>query len=399
MSATMTSVRARSFAFLFLVLSLFAPAARAQEPYGPPLQTPQATLAAALHCPATFKDAKHSPVLLVHGTFSDDRSNWSWNYVPALGSLGFDVCTATLPNNSLDDMQIQAEYVVYAVRQMAARSGELVSLIGASQGTLHPRWAVKWWPDVQDAVDDIIFLAAPHHGTEMQSSGTSFGRCFASCWQMKPGSDYLNALNAGDETPSDISYTSIYTIFDELVIPQLPESTSKLDGARNVALQDLCPGRPTEHVGISTADAVAYWLAVDALTHAGPADPARFDVATCAQAMMPGATPEALFTSGGSAGFNGEYIDHEPPLKAYARSSASPTATPEPSDAPAPERALSDDDGSETIVGAAEEVPVGDELPATGIYVLRYVAASLVLIALGLRITTSARVRRGAQSV
>lgn len=398
----MTQVRKRSLASFVVLLVLIAPAVRAVEPQGPALETSEAKLAAALHCPAAFDDAKHSPVLLVHGTFSDDKSNWSWNYQPALGFLGFDVCTVTLPENSLGDMQIQAEYVVYAVRQMAARSGELVSMIGASQGTLHPRWAVKWWPDVMDSVDDIVFLAAPHHGTDVQAVGTNFSRCFASCWQMKSGSNYLNALNAGDETPSDISYTSIYTIFDELVIPQLPESTSKLDGASNIALQDVCPGRPTEHVGISTGDAVAYALAVDALTHTGPASTERFDIATCAQALMPGATPGALFTSGGSAGFNGQYIDHEPPLKAYARGSA-PTAGPsQPQAEGASKGSSADDDAGDSgpiAVAAAGEVPVGGNLPSTGANILRYLAAGLALLALGLVLVSSARARRAEPNV
>lgn len=87
----------------------------------------------------------------------------------------------TLPDHSLGDMQIQAEYVAYAIRQIAARSGELVDIAGASQGTLHPRWAIKWWPDIRTLVDDLVQLAAVNHGTTATRLGTSFGRCFPSC--------------------------------------------------------------------------------------------------------------------------------------------------------------------------------------------------------------------------
>jgi len=356
---------------------------------GPALDVPPAKLKAAVQCPATFKDALHGPVLLVHGTFAEPKASWSWNYQPALTKSGFDVCTVKLPNYSLDDIQVQSEYVVFAIRDMASRSGKKVSVIGASQGTLQPRWAVKWWPDVRAHVDDIIFLAGPHHGTAAQALGTNFGSCFASCWQMRKGSLFLNALNAGDETPGNISYTSIYTLFDELVIPQAPVSTSMLKGASNIQIQSLCPGRPVEHLGISTGDAVGYALALDALTHPGPANPSRFNVATCLQPLMPGAEPLTLFTSGGSAGFNGAYMDHEPPLKTYALA-ASTKAHPapgtmtkdDPSVDPAPNSGTSS--ANEAQVGATSSNSGGGHLPSAGAEILRYVALSLALIAAGL---------------
>ena len=43
----------------------------------------------------------------------------------------------------------------------------------------------------------------------------------------------------------------------------------------NIATQAVCPGDAYEHLTIGTIDPVAYALAVDALTHPGPADPAR----------------------------------------------------------------------------------------------------------------------------
>ncbi len=48
---------------------------------------------------------------------------------------------------------------------------------------------------------------------------------------MRPGSSFLNNLNAGDETPGNVHYTAIYAYMDELVIPYW---TAKLyDGATN----------------------------------------------------------------------------------------------------------------------------------------------------------------------
>jgi hypothetical protein len=352
----------------FAVLVTLVPASAGNAESSPALETSVAALDKALHCPTAFDDTKNEPVLLVHGTFTDDGYNWNWNYLPALTGLGFDVCTVTLPDHSLSDMQIQAEYVVHAVRRMHAASGDPVDIVGSSQGTLHPRWAVKWWPDVRAIVDDIVQLAAPNHGTIVTALGTSFGRCFASCWQMAQGSNYIAALNADDETPGDISYTSLYTLTDELVQPQLPTSTSHLDGASNIAIQDVCPTRPADHVSLSTGDAVGFALALDAFTHPGAANTSRFDIATCAQPFIPGTNPADLFTTQGSAAFDGEYEDAEPPLKAYTRATQVQGTT----ETNAPEGV------------AAEEVAAGEpSLPATGMNLLGLVALSLGLIAAG----------------
>jgi pimeloyl-ACP methyl ester carboxylesterase len=298
-----------------LLLALCTGSAQAVA-QGPALTVPVAKLASALNCPARFANSGHEPVLLVHGTNAYSSEEWGWSYVPALTSRGYDVCTVDLPNYALDDVQVSAEYVVYGVRFMAAHSHRKVDLLGASQGGIEPRWAVRWWPDVRGIVDDLVMIAAPNHGVGAHPSQPF--RCIPACWQLAVGSNFLRALNSGAETPGAISYTSIYSQFDEFV---QPNATSVLHGASNIMVQSLCPGRPVEHLGISSGDAVAFGLAVDAFAHPGPANPLRFDKATCAKAWMDGAQPRSA--SGGSRYFNQQpqyhWTDHEPPLKAYAR--------------------------------------------------------------------------------
>ncbi len=287
----------------------------------PPCYTvPMKSLRAAVHCPGGFKHPKHEPVLLVHGTFVRGQINYAWGYMASLRKLGFDVCYVDLPNGAMGDIQVSSESVAYAVHAMHSMSGRKVDMLGVSQGGLEERWAAKWWPDVQNDLDDVVMHASPNHGTF--SAPSAFAHCFASCWQMAAGSRFLHALNRGDETPGDISYTSIYTDFDELVQPQLPDSTSALRGARNIRIQTLCPGRPTDHGAISSSDAVAFALDVDAFTHRGPADPKRFDVLTCLKPSPDGNDPTAA-----PAALN-DYLQHhptyqdrtsEPPLQRYAR--------------------------------------------------------------------------------
>ena len=96
-----------------------APAARAADP---PLGVPAARLAAALSCPTRPDRSAREPVLLVHGTGLTADESWAWNYEKSLPLLGWRYCAVTLPEHALGDIQIASEYVVYAIRRMAALS-------------------------------------------------------------------------------------------------------------------------------------------------------------------------------------------------------------------------------------------------------------------------------------
>ena len=63
-----------------------------------------------------------------------------------------------------------------------------------------------------------------------------------SCGQQATGSAFLTHLNAGDETPGQVSYTVVQTRYDEVVIPY---TSAFLAGANttNVLLQDALPAR------------------------------------------------------------------------------------------------------------------------------------------------------------
>lgn len=310
----------RSWLAALAVLVLAAPrtgAATAED--GPALSVTEERLAASLACPVTFKPDR-DPVLLVHGTATNSDDSWSENYVRVLPPLQFSVCTVDLPDRSLSDIQIATEYVVHAIRTMAAASGRQVDVIGHSQGTLEMRWALRWWPDVRRHVDDAISLAGPHHGASGADQFCPLDSCPPAVHQMRPPARFLNALNSHDETPGDVDHTSVFSANDELVQP--PRS-ALLDGAVNVMVQDLCPARPVHH-GALLYDAVAFAVVLDALSNPGPADLSRFDPATCHQAWMPGMT-EPVTTN--VALYGGAFLavtrhyktSEEPPLAHYAR--------------------------------------------------------------------------------
>jgi len=75
---------------------------------------------------------------LVHGITQTGLEDWDWNYVPALTNAGIDVCTVGLPDRALTDIQISAEYVVYAVRQMRDERGFAAALAWPGSSNMPP---------------------------------------------------------------------------------------------------------------------------------------------------------------------------------------------------------------------------------------------------------------------
>jgi triacylglycerol lipase len=155
-------------------------------------------------------------------------------------------------------------------RVLAATRARKVSLVGHSQGGMMPRYYVKFLGGA-GKVDDLIGLAPSNHGTSNPGALLldGVGVCY-SCGQQATGSAFLTDLNAGDETPGNVSYTAIETRYDEVVIPY---TSAFLSGATNVLLQDRCPLDVAEHLGI-IYDAVALRWVRNALGRPGPADPA-----------------------------------------------------------------------------------------------------------------------------
>ena len=321
--------------------SLLAPAAAGAVTYapvdqpGPALTVPQDQLNAALQCSGNLANGP-APVLLVPGTGSNPQHNFSWNWEPALTNLGISWCAVTLPGNALGDIQVSGEYVVNGIRTMYQRAGRRISIIGHSQGGMIPRWPLRFWPDTRAMVDDQIGFAPSNHGTTGAGPLCSIS-CAAADWQQSDKSEFIKAVNSHQETFPGISYTEIYSHFDEIVTPNSDDTgSSSLHGGggaiTNVAIQDLCPADPSEHLAIGTQDLVAYDLAIDALQHPGPADPTRTaasDSGICTPlALMPGINPVTYPTDLASAALDlatntatAPAVKSEPPLACYVTAS------------------------------------------------------------------------------
>lgn len=296
---------------------------------GPALLVPQAELDAALFCLQALAPGDRA-VLLVHGTSVTPEENWEWNWQRALPNFGFSPCTVKLPDYAFVDIQVSAEYVVSAIRTMSDATGRKISVVALSQGPLQPRWAIRWWPDIRERVDDLVMLAGTNHGATFADGACSAPPCLPALWQQRyEGSMFLAALNAGDESPGNVSYTSIYSHTDAVIQPSAPVAVARVEGAVNIAVQDFCPGRSVDHAQ-HAYDAVVWALGFDALMHEGPLDPARVDIAVCAEVVLPyGDEGECarrggeIYTVAGERQTNyDKKTDIEPELREYARSNA-----------------------------------------------------------------------------
>jgi pimeloyl-ACP methyl ester carboxylesterase len=319
----------RAVTAIAVAAALLLPATAAASP-GPKLTVPQSQLDAALTCSGNPAAGARGPVLLVPGTAYSPKSDFSWNWEPALTKEGIPWCAVALPANGMGDAQIAAEYVVNAIRTMYRRAGHRIAIVGHSQGGMLPRWAFKFWPDTRTMVDDEIGLSPSNHGT-LDADVVCLLGCPASFWQQASHSRFLQALNSPKETYAGISYTVAYTRLDEVVVPNLNEQGSSAlhtgDGQiRNVAVQEVCPLDISEHLAIGTYDPVAYALAIDAIGHPGPADPARLaGTNICLQLFMPGvnlltfATDElSSLAEIGQSIIAAPFIPAEPTLRCYA---------------------------------------------------------------------------------
>jgi hypothetical protein len=268
---------------------------------GPALSVPLEQLKASLYCEPSVSDAKVEPVLLNPATGVTPEENYSWNWEPALEKLEIPWCAYTAPNHTLGDISTSGEYLVYAIRTMYAMAGRRIAIVGHSQGGMSMRWPLRFWPDTRAMVEDVIGFSGTNHGTTVGGSTVCASGCPPADWQQGYQSNFIRALNSDAETFRGISYTEIYTHTDEVVEPATgPNPTAALYTGRgmitNVATQQICPNDRYEHLTIGTIDPVAYALAVDALTHPGPADPARIPRSVCSQLYMPGVNPLDLNT-------------------------------------------------------------------------------------------------------
>jgi pimeloyl-ACP methyl ester carboxylesterase len=276
----------------------------------------------SLRCQGDMIHSSHAPVLLIHGTGVTAEENWAWGYEKALLERGGGVCTIDLPRRATIDMQDTLPITAAAIRAVARRAGgRRIATIGHSQGAAQAVLALRFRPRLARRVDDVIGLAGAYDRGSDAIAERCATRCIPPFWQFVPGSNMLASL-ATRAPPPGPSFTAIGTLYDTVVTPQ-PEANA-VPGGRSIQIQDICSGRRfadgLDHIHMA-GDAVAYALAIDALDHPGPADPARVSPLNCALDLFPEADAVRLATLAPqlAASFQGEGsvppVDREPRLR------------------------------------------------------------------------------------
>ena len=256
--------------------SVIAPAAEAKTIL-PPLPTaPEGDIPGVNDWTCQPTAEYPTPVVLVHGTVGD-RRHLLFKLGTSIKAAGYCIYSLDYGNRGLDDIVGSAdELKAFIDKVLGATGAAKVSLVGHSQGGMMPRYYIKFLGGDQ-FVDDLVGIAPSNHGTRLIPAQNPIadllpGLICMACNQQAWGSAFLTDLNAGDETPGDISYTQIESKLDEVVVPYTSAFLTPGPNTTNITLQAKCPLALVEHVLIPTArSTISYTL--DALSHPGPASP------------------------------------------------------------------------------------------------------------------------------
>ncbi len=177
------------------------------------------------------------PIVFVHG-WNSDGSTWE--------TMAGRFRTDGWPTSHLDRWTYNAtqpnattgEQLADEIERVLESTGATkVDVITHSMGALSSRYYLKNL-DGASKVDAWVSLAGPNHGTE-----TARWCGGAPCVEMRPGSTFLNALNAGDETPGSPRYATWGSPCDNVINPR---NSVALSGALNSTT--ACLG----HSGLTT---------------------------------------------------------------------------------------------------------------------------------------------------
>ena len=193
------------------------------------------------------------PVLLVPGYGGSTAALRGAGRPPA--AAGRTTTVLTLPAGGTGDLREAADVLDEAAQAAIAAGAPSVDVVGYSAGGVVARWWVGQGGGA-GAARRVVTLGAPHHGARVAGLGAVLGlpSCPTACRQLAPGSDLLDTLNSGDETPDGPRWTSVWTDQDEVVTP--PDS-ARLDGATSVVVQQVCPGTTLTHGELPRSPLVA----------------------------------------------------------------------------------------------------------------------------------------------
>lgn len=220
--------------------------------------------------------AHPEPVVLAHGLLANQTVNWR-TISPYLANRGFcvfsltygtkdEVSTPLYQPGGLRTMQSSARELKRFVRRVLRRTGaEKVDIVGHSEGSIMPSWYVRFLGGAK-VVDDYVGMTTLWEGTNTGGLATlnqvatglglspalkaSIDPFCSSCRQFLQGSSFFARLHARGITSRRVTYTSIVTKNDELVVPYTSGLLAPAPNVTNVVLQDYCPLDQAEHLSV-----------------------------------------------------------------------------------------------------------------------------------------------------
>lgn len=200
----------------------------------------------AADAPAITND----PILFVHG-YAGNGGNWQEMKARFLAD-GWQPNELYACNYSFTASNtVSATEIGQQVDEIMALTGATrVDIVAFSMGSVSSRYYLKNLGG-STKVDAWVSLAGPNHGTD----AVEINNCtFLPCREIAPGSDFLNQLNDGDETPGLVRYYTWRSPCDATINP---DESVVLFGATNTQtpciahLQMLTD--PNVYVGVRNA--------------------------------------------------------------------------------------------------------------------------------------------------
>ena len=184
----------------------------------------------------------HDPILFVHG-WNASESTWRTMVARfrADGWTGAELATwsyRTSQSNATTALQIKAK--VDSI--IAATGAERVDIISHSMGSLSARYYVRNLGGAAK-VDAWVSLGGTNYGTT-----TAYICSSTACKEMWPGSNFITALNSGDDSPGGPRYATWRSPCDEVIIPA--RNAQLLDGANNVETRCIKHSQLHEDAGV-----------------------------------------------------------------------------------------------------------------------------------------------------
>ncbi|KLJ13449.1 hypothetical protein EMPG_11600 [Blastomyces silverae] len=263
-----------------------------KSPNDAPYSLDEIALRSAIHFPDAFEycQGEKKPVILVPGTSVPARVGFNSTLAKLLAATTYaDPLWINIPNASHGDIQINSEYVAYAINYVSAIcQGHNVSVITWSQGSINTQWSLKYWPSTRDVVEDFIAISPDFGGTilaEFICPPLQLALfCTPAFAQQASKSTFLDVLRSNGGDSAYVPTTTIYSAFDDIVQPMSGLLASGLMrderniGVTNNEMQEVCFGRPAGGIYTHTTSLInplTWALIQDALLNPGPGNTER----------------------------------------------------------------------------------------------------------------------------